>query len=52
VTNEIAISIVTAEGLYACSISIIFSDYKLLEAEIAVVEIYGIPSIKIDGKYF
>ena len=32
-------------------ISIVFSDFRLLEAEIKVVEIYGMPTIKIEGVY-
>lgn len=33
-------------------ISIIFSDYRLLEAEILVYELYGMPAIKLEGTYF
>jgi hypothetical protein len=32
-------------------ITIIFSDYKLLEAEIKVVDMFGMPTIKIEGVY-
>lgn len=34
------------------NITIIFTDYTLLEAEISVVEIYGMPAIKVQGTYF
>lgn len=33
-------------------ISVIFSDYRLLEGEIEVFELYGMPAIKLDGTYF
>lgn len=33
-------------------ITIIFSDYTLLEAEVRVVDLYGLPAIKVEGKYF
>lgn len=33
-------------------ISIIFTDFRLLEAEIKVHEIYGLPAVKIEGKYY
>ncbi|MBT2728376.1 hypothetical protein J7E63_15715 [Bacillus sp. ISL-75] len=33
-------------------ISIIFSDYRLLEAEINIAEIYGMPAIKVNGTYY
>lgn len=33
-------------------ISVIFSDYRLLEGEIEVFELYGMPAIKLEGTYF
>jgi hypothetical protein len=33
-------------------ISIIFSDYRLLEGEIEVIELYGMPAIKLEGTYY
>lgn len=38
-------------GRTTFDISIIFSDYTLLEAEIQVIEIYGMPAVKVEGKY-
>lgn len=34
------------------SISIIFSDFRLLEAEIKIIEVYGMPAIKLEGIYY
>jgi hypothetical protein len=33
-------------------ISVIFQDYRLLEAKIKVVDFCGLPSIQISGHYF
>lgn len=33
-------------------ISIIFSDYRLLEARIKIIEVYGVPAIKLEGSYY
>lgn len=37
---------------YAFQISIVFSDFRLLEADLKIVEMYGLPSIEIHGIYF
>jgi hypothetical protein len=33
-------------------ISIIFTDYRLLEAEIKIVEWFDMPTLKVDGVYY
>lgn len=34
------------------SVSLIFTDYRLLEAEIKVVTKYGMPALEINGTYY
>lgn len=37
---------------YGFKISIIFTDYRLLEANIRVIDMFDMPSITIEGNYF
>lgn len=37
---------------YGFKISIIFTDYRLLEASIQVIDMFDMPSITIEGNYF
>lgn len=34
------------------AISIIFTDYTLLEAEVSIIDLYGMPALKVEGNYF
>lgn len=37
---------------YRFLVSIIFTDFRLLEAQVNICEVYGLPTIKIEGNYF
>lgn len=37
---------------FTFTVSIIFTDYRLLEAEIKVVTRYGLPALEIHGVYY
>lgn len=39
-------------GRHEFLISIVFTDFRLLEAQIKIHEIYGLPAVKIEGKYY
>lgn len=37
---------------YVFAVSVIFTDYRLLDAEIQITERYGLPCIEIRGVYY
>lgn len=39
-------------GSASFDISIIFSDYTLLEAELIIKEVYGMPTLIVEGAYY